>query len=124
MLQNFVTEGCYGHCYFNSLTHRQFQHFLEETETKYGNVVYYLAVRSLSRGAVMKIFFFYLRSEIDTFMTEKGKTVPQLSDDKCILELAFPVDITTCLNELNVKLQGKGNYCLTSSLMLKHLKLN
>jgi hypothetical protein len=41
-------------------------------------------------------------------MTEKGKTVPQLSDDKWILEFAFLLDITTYLNELNVKLQGKG----------------
>jgi hypothetical protein len=40
-------------------------------------------------------------------MTEKGKTVPQLSDDKWILELTFVVDITTYLSELNVKLQGK-----------------
>jgi hypothetical protein len=50
--------------------------------------------------------FFNLRSEIDIFMTEKGKTVPQLSDDTWIIKLAFPVDITY-LNELNVKLQGK-----------------
>jgi hypothetical protein len=41
-------------------------------------------------------------------MTEKGRTVPQLSADKWILELAFLVDITTYLNDLNVKLQGKG----------------
>jgi hypothetical protein len=40
-------------------------------------------------------------------MTEKCKTVLQLSDDKLILELAFLVDISY-LNELNIKLQGKG----------------
>jgi hypothetical protein len=51
--------------------------------------------------------FFNLRSEIDTFMTEKGKAVPQLSDDKWIPELAFP-EYIAYLNELNVKLQGKG----------------
>jgi hypothetical protein len=72
MLLNFVIEGCYGHCYFNSelhSTHRQFQHFLEEIETPYGNVVYYSALRWLSRGAVLKIFF-HLRSVMDTFMRE------------------------------------------------------
>jgi hypothetical protein len=89
------------------LTHHQFQHFFEQTETQYGDVVYYLAVKWLSRGAVLKRFF-HLQSEIDIFMTEKGKTVPLLSDDKWILELAFLVDITTYLNELNVKLQGEG----------------
>jgi hypothetical protein len=46
--------------------------------------VYYSAVRWLSRGAIPKRFF-YLRSEIDIFVTEKGTTVPQLSDDKRIL---------------------------------------
>jgi hypothetical protein len=90
----------------NGLTHRQFQHFLEEIETQYGDV-YYSAVRWLSRGAVLKRFF-HLLSEIDIFMTEKGENVPQLSDDKWTLELAFLVDITTYLFELNVKLQGTG----------------
>jgi hypothetical protein len=71
----------------NGLTHRQFQHFLKEIETQYGDVVYYSAVGWLSRGAVLKILF-HLRSEIDIFMTEKGKT-----DDKWILELAFVVDM-------------------------------
>jgi hypothetical protein len=41
-------------------------------------------------------------------MSEKGENVPQLSYNKWNLELAFLVDITTYLNELNVKLQGKG----------------
>jgi hypothetical protein len=80
---------------------------LEEIETQYGIVVCYSALRWLSRGAVLKRFS-HLRSEIDIFMTEKGKTVPQLSDYKWILELAFLVDITTYLNEINVKLHGKG----------------
>jgi hypothetical protein len=75
---------------------------LEETEKQYGDV-YYSAVRWLSRGAVLKRFF-HSRPEMDIFMTEKGKTAPQLSDDEKILELAFLVDITTYLNELNVKL--------------------
>jgi hypothetical protein len=92
----------------NGLTHHQFQHFLEEIETQYVDGVYYSAVKWLSRGTVLKRFF-YLRSEIDIFVTEKGKTVvTQFSDDKWILELAFLVDITTYLNELNVKRQGKG----------------
>jgi hypothetical protein len=40
-------------------------------------------------------------------MNEKEKNVPQLSDKKWILDLAFLTDMTTFLNELNVKLQGK-----------------
>jgi hypothetical protein len=78
----------------NGLTHRQFQHFLEEIETQYGNVVYYSAVRWLSKRCSPEDIF-HLRSEIDIFMTENGKTVPQLTDDKWIVELSFLVDITT-----------------------------
>jgi hypothetical protein len=95
---------------------------LEEIETQHDDVVYYSPVEWLSRGAVLKKFF-NLRSEIDIFMTEMGKTVPQLSDDKWILELAFLVDINY-LNEFNVKLKKNVNYCLTCFLMLKHLKSN
>ena len=40
-------------------------------------------------------------------MTEKGKNVPELSNEKWILNLAFLTDITTLLNELDTKLQGK-----------------
>jgi hypothetical protein len=60
----------------NGLTHRQLQYVLEEIETQYGDV-YYLAVRWLSRGAVLKRFF-HLRSEIDISMTEKDKTITAL----------------------------------------------
>jgi hypothetical protein len=56
----------------NGLTHRQFQHLLEEIETHYDDVVYYSAVRWLSRG-VNPEEIFHLRSEIDIFMTEKEK---------------------------------------------------
>jgi hypothetical protein len=78
-------------------------------------------VRWLSRGAVLKGFF-HLRSEIDIFMTEKGKTVPQLSDDKWIIELAFLVDIT-CLNEFTLNLIEKVNHCLTCFLLKPEMKL-
>lgn len=90
----------------NGLAHRQFQQFLEEIEAEYGDVIYFTEVRWLSRGAALKRFF-TLREEINIFMNEKDKNVPQLSDKKWILDLAFLTDMTTFLNELNVKLQGK-----------------
>jgi hypothetical protein len=40
-------------------------------------------------------------------MTEKGKTVPQSSDDEWIPELTVVVDITY-FKKLNVKPQGKN----------------
>jgi hypothetical protein len=41
-------------------------------------------------------------------MNVKRKSVPELSDTEFILNLAFLVDITSLLNELDKKLQGKG----------------
>lgn len=41
-------------------------------------------------------------------MNEKNKIVSELSTELWILELAFLTDITTFLNELNIKLQFKG----------------
>jgi len=39
---------------------------------------------------------------------KKNKIFSELSDESWIPELAFLTDITTFLNELNIKLQGKG----------------
>jgi len=91
----------------NGLGHRQFQHFLDEIESEYDDVIYFTEVRWLSRGAALKRFF-DLRLEIEMFMNEKNKIASELSDESWILELAFLTDITTFLNELNIKLQGKG----------------
>ncbi|XP_025413306.1 general transcription factor II-I repeat domain-containing protein 2-like [Sipha flava] len=71
----------------NALAHRQFKIFLEECDAEYGDVIYFSEVRWLSR--------------------EKGKIVPELSNEKWVLNLAFLTDITTLLNELNTKLQVK-----------------
>ncbi|KAL4096394.1 hypothetical protein QTP88_021356 [Uroleucon formosanum] len=90
----------------NALAHRQFKIFLEECDAEYGDVIYFSEVRWLSRGVVLKRFFI-LRNEINIFMSEKGKIVPELSNEKWVLNLAFLTDITTLLNELNTKLQSK-----------------
>jgi hypothetical protein len=49
------------------------------------------------------------------FMTQSGKPVPQLSDEKWVMALAFSVAVTT--QELNVKLHGKVNYYVICFLM-------
>ena len=90
----------------HSLTHRQFQQFLSEIEAEYGDVLYHTEIRWLSRGKVLKRFF-YLKNEIAMFLVEKGKERKELLDPEWILDLAFLVDITSLMNELNLKLQGK-----------------
>lgn len=89
------------------LGHRQFQHILDEIESEYGDVIYFTEVRWLSRGAALQQFF-DLKLEVEMFMNEKYKIISELSDESWILKLAFLIDITTFLNELNIKLQGKG----------------
>ncbi|CAH1173813.1 unnamed protein product [Phaedon cochleariae] len=91
----------------NGLTHRQFQQFLSDMEADHRDVLYYSEVRWLSRGAVLKRFF-DLRKEINTFMDEKGKSVPELTDPQWLIDLGFLTDLTNELNTLNVRLQGKN----------------
>ena len=92
-----------------ALNHRQFKEFLEDVEAEYGDLVYYCEVRWLSKGKMLKRFY-DLRSEIFTFMEMKGKSIPELSDDGWVRDLAFLVDFTSYLNELNSKLQGKDQF--------------
>ena len=92
-----------------ALNHRQFKEFLEDVEAEYGDLVYYCEVRWLSKGKMLKRFY-ELRSEIFTFMEMKGKSIPELSDDGWVRDLAFLVDLTSYLNDLNSKLQGQGQF--------------
>ncbi|XP_068235711.1 general transcription factor II-I repeat domain-containing protein 2-like [Palaemon carinicauda] len=52
--------------------------------------------------------FYKLRYEIIIFMKEKGKEVHELNDMFCLKDLAFMVDITDHLNNLNIQMQGKN----------------
>ena len=72
-------------------------------------------LRTLSRGAVLKRFF-YLREEIENFMKKKGKPVLEFQSSEWMQNLAFMVDITQHLSNLNKMLQGRKR--LGSSLLL------
>ncbi|KAK7896643.1 hypothetical protein WMY93_021968 [Mugilogobius chulae] len=88
------------------LYHREFQAFLADVDSEYGDVLYHSEVRWLSRGSVLQRFY-ALRSEIDQFLKEKGRPLPELSDPLWLANLAFLVDLTHHLNILNKNLQGK-----------------
>ncbi|TWW69198.1 Protein ZBED8 [Takifugu flavidus] len=96
------------------LNNRQFKELLSELESEYGDLVYHCEVQWLSR-ANMLARFYTLREEVKHFMEMKGKPVMELSDGKFLSDLAFMVDITKHLSELNIKLQGPNQ--LVSSLL-------
>ena len=98
---------CVNYIRSRGLNHRQFKAFLEELDADYPDVVYFSAVRWLSRAATLKRFW-NLREEIKLFMINKQQAVAYLSDDDWLNDIAFLTDITQHLSELNVKLQGKN----------------
>ncbi|XP_029802553.1 general transcription factor II-I repeat domain-containing protein 2 isoform X2 [Suricata suricatta] len=87
------------------LNHSEFTTLLYELDGQYGSLLYYTEIKWLSRGLVLKRFFESLE-EIDSFMSSRGKPLPQLSSQDWIRDLAFLVDMTTHLNTLNMSLQG------------------
>ena len=89
------------------LNHRQFKAFLDELSSEYEDVTYYCEVRWLSKGKMLKRFY-DLRQEIANFMESKEKPFPEIHDPKWLCDLAFLVDITGHLNDLNLKLQKQG----------------
>ncbi|XP_050516438.1 general transcription factor II-I repeat domain-containing protein 2-like [Diabrotica virgifera virgifera] len=91
-----------------ALNHRQFKEFLVEMESEYADLLLHNKVRWLSRGNVLKRFA-SLFPEIKAYLLEKGVHYPELTDDRWIQNFYFMVDVTSHLNQLNRKLQGKGN---------------
>lgn len=89
-----------------ALSHRQFRALLEEVDSQYKDVLYHQEVRWLSRGKVLKRFF-ELRNAIAEFLINKNSDTQVPSDDKWFCDVAFMVDITDLLNNLNIQLQGK-----------------
>lgn len=88
------------------LNHRQFQAFLED-ESEHD--IYFCQVHWLSRAATIARFR-SIHDDNKTFMIRKGKDVTFLDNDLWLNDLAFLVNITKFLSELNVKLQGKDQY--------------
>ena len=58
------------------LNYSQFKTFLAECDAEYEDVVYFAAVRWLSKGATL-MQFFLLRNEIAEFMNFKNQQVPE-----------------------------------------------
>lgn len=93
-----------------SLLHRQLRQFLEDLEAEYGDLLLHNHVRWLSSGNCLKRFF-ELRNEIPLFLHEFAPSdtlEEELRSCDFLRQLAFLTDITGHLNEVNMKLQGRG----------------
>ncbi|KAL4107617.1 hypothetical protein QTP88_017941 [Uroleucon formosanum] len=92
----------------SALNHRQFRALLDEVNARYKDLLMFNNVRWLSRGAVLKRFTDCFEP-IKDFLTNKGINYPELCDDMWLQKLYFAIYLTSSLNHLNKKLQGKGN---------------
>ena len=89
------------------LNYRQFQEFLKSTDADDGNIICFSEIRWLGRGQMLKRFY-DLRNVIKSFMVSKNKFVLELDDENWLTDLAFLVDLTAHLNEINMCLQGEN----------------
>ncbi|XP_075058530.1 zinc finger BED domain-containing protein 5-like [Mixophyes fleayi] len=95
----------------SSLPHRQFKLLLEELDNAYKDIPLHSNVRWLSRGKVLNRFVSCIE-EIKTFMIEKDQNFPEPTDSEWLCKLMFLTDITSQLNDLNLRLQGAGQTVL------------
>ena len=95
-----------------------------DLEASYGDVIYFSAVRWLSRGQTL-LRIWELREEVSMFLGMKGVLAKELTNLQWLCDLAFLVDITEKLNCLNVALQGKDQLVheLYSCIMAFEMKL-
>ncbi|KAL1270810.1 hypothetical protein QQF64_029826 [Cirrhinus molitorella] len=103
----------------SSHQHRLLKDFLREVEANANDLLLHNNVRWLSKGNTLARFW-SIRNEIKMFLQQlRSQRATQflmfLQDEHNMDMLAFLVDITAHLNELNLKLQGPNN--LISDLM-------
>ncbi|KAM3877110.1 protein FAM200A-like [Diretmus argenteus] len=97
----------------SALQHSLLRAFLTEVNAAYDDLLLHSNVRWLSRRRVLERFW-AVRKDLEMFLSEQKnakarKHLDFLQDDNNMELVAFLVDITSHLNELNLKLQGQGN---------------
>ena len=89
------------------LNNRIFKQMCEVAEADYGDLLYHIEVRWLSRGNVLKRVF-AVRHEIVSFVSEGGlQDFQKFSDEVWLCRFGFLTEISSHLDELNLKLQGR-----------------
>uniref|UniRef100_A0A8C1LXS3 DUF4371 domain-containing protein n=1 Tax=Cyprinus carpio TaxID=7962 RepID=A0A8C1LXS3_CYPCA len=97
---------------FSSYQHRMLREFLREVDANADDLLLHNNVRWLSKGRVLARFW-SIRRELASFLAEQSQKATQFSlrleNEKQMDNVAFLVDITSHLNELNLRLQSKDN---------------
>ena len=94
------------------------QKFLEDLDTEHQDQAYFSEVRWLSKDSMLQRFY-ELQKEVELFLKSKGRPMTEMKDKSWVCDLAFLINTTTCMNELNTKLQRKAQY---ASEMYGHIK--
>ncbi|MBN3307672.1 F200A protein, partial [Amia calva] len=97
----------------SALQHRLLRSFLTEVNAEFDDLLLHNNVRWLSKGKVLECFW-TLRKELETFLLDqksaKAKQFVEFMQNEEKMEIvAFLSEITSHLNDLNMKLQGKNN---------------
>ena len=100
------------------LNHRQFQKFLDDLDTEHQDLAYFSELRWPSKGSMLRQFY-ELRKKVALFLKNKGRPMAEMEDKSWLCDLAFLVDISTRMNELNTRLQQKAQY---ASEIYRHIK--
>ncbi|XP_029633870.1 EPM2A-interacting protein 1 [Octopus sinensis] len=97
--------------------HNLFKSFLEDCKAEFGDV-YFSTDRWVSNYSCLKRFF-SLTNEIKEFLYRKDHELVNIMDSDWMCDLAFLVDISSVLNELNTQLLGNGKFATT---LFEHTK--
>eukprot|EP00106_Octopus_bimaculoides_P020099 XP_014787541.1 PREDICTED: general transcription factor II-I repeat domain-containing protein 2-like [Octopus bimaculoides] len=118
VIQNGSRHGTVNFIRTRGLNHCQFDNLLSDIGVTYG-LPYHTEVRWLSRGAMLKCFF-NLQEEIEKFLGKRGKPLLEFQSPEWLQDLAFIVNITEHLYNLNKMLQGvkKLSHIDTSDLLI------
>ena len=103
-----------------ALNRREFKEYCEILYFEYGDILLHCELHWLSRGHVLKRFW-KLKNTVNNFFEEKYELHEEralLCDSNGSFDLAFFVDVTSHINDLNLKLQGKRKLfpCLVNDI--------
>ena len=106
-----VVMKCVNKSIGRSLNRREFRQFISELDHEYGELLLHCEVRWLSKGKVLSRVWALMASILEflTEINELSRSVCKcLTNNEWLNDLAFLVDITGHLNNLNLKFQGSN----------------